>query len=93
MVEIILQRVPLAHAAVVLERVDRITGKAEDAVYGAIYHAILEEGTTPEEVFNTVMAKPKIIKLNLAPHQFFLAIVTLLEKKFIKAEIRQVGAA
>lgn len=90
MVEIVLHRVP---EAAMLEHAGRITGNILDSVKGAIFHAISEEGATPEEVYDAVMSKPEFSPKEVAPHQFFIAVCEMLNCKFISAEIRQIGAA
>ncbi len=89
MVEIVLHRIPGAQI-----EVEKATGLV--AQYGPIFNSIPEGGITPEALFDTVTKEehPKsgVLTYHL-PHQFFLAIVALLEGGFISTEVRQLANA
>lgn len=102
MVEIVLHRIPDAYGSLDFPRTHgeaiRVVSEQveEDLALGlrcGIIDAIPEGGITPEEVFELVMVQAEWDHHELPPHQFFLAIVDLLDRGFISASTRAVGAA
>ncbi len=98
MVEIVLHQI--SGAEIQRERGEEIRVVGQEAVAQmaldlrvAIYDAIPEEGITPEEVFELVRVQAEWNRIGVAPHQFFLSIVTLLEGGFISASTRAVDKA
>ncbi len=88
MVEIILQRVPESE---IETNFDEQAGCARESgqLGTAIFNAIPKDGTTPEEVFNTLS---KLFPETTA-HEFFLTITSLITGGFIRANIQRVATA
>ena len=101
MVEIVLHQIPDAYGSLDFQRArGAILAEGEQIkedlaldLRCAIFDAIPKEGITPEEVFELMRVQAEWEHREVAPHQFFLSIVTLLEGGFISASTRDVGAA
>ena len=99
MVEIILHQIPGTKIQRSRGEEIQVVGQEAEAQLRldlriAIYDAIPKGGITPEAVFDVVMSEPKFTTpSSLAPHQFFLGIVSLMDAGFITASIRRVAAA
>ena len=94
MVEIVLHRVP--GAVVVLKSLKDVSrGRTPKSceLHDPIFNAIPDGGITPEALFDVVMAQAPEAIVGLLPHQFFLAIVALLDGGFISTEVRQLSCA